>query len=250
MARGVADGRAGIIATVLPMPSSSSRPERRPRSSESTRATFLDAAERLFGERGYDATTIRAIAEAAGVNLGALHYYWGSKEALLQETCERRLRAVSEMRLQRLDDCLVRAAGAPPDVRGLLLAFLEPALVHEQESDEDRQVVGRLLVCLATSAAPEVQRIRSSFIDETSMRLVRLLRLACPQLDDEAFFWRLHMVFGTLHYAMSNTERVRRLSHGRFDGQDRRRGLEEFVSGLEAVFKAPALPVVPHNHKE
>ena len=51
---------------------------------ERTRARILDAALELFRERGYDATTMRAVAEAAGVSVGNAYYYYPSKEALIQ----------------------------------------------------------------------------------------------------------------------------------------------------------------------
>ncbi|MBT5685956.1 MAG: TetR/AcrR family transcriptional regulator, partial [Gammaproteobacteria bacterium] len=47
-----------------------------------TQTKILDAAEYLFVEQGYAATSLRAIASAAGVNLAATHYYFGSKKGL------------------------------------------------------------------------------------------------------------------------------------------------------------------------
>lgn len=43
---------------------------------------MLQAALDLFGRHGFDATTTRMIAQAAAMNLGAIPYYFGSKEAL------------------------------------------------------------------------------------------------------------------------------------------------------------------------
>ncbi len=51
---------------------------------EQTRAAILDAALDLFEEVGYDATTMRAIAERAGVSVGNAYYYFDSKEHLIQ----------------------------------------------------------------------------------------------------------------------------------------------------------------------
>jgi AcrR family transcriptional regulator len=48
----------------------------------STTDALLDAARDLFAERGYDGASIRAITRRAGVNLGAVSYHFGSKEAL------------------------------------------------------------------------------------------------------------------------------------------------------------------------
>lgn len=52
--------------------------------SERTRALIVDAALGLFRERGYERTTIRAIAQAAGVSVGNAYYYFSSKEELVQ----------------------------------------------------------------------------------------------------------------------------------------------------------------------
>jgi len=52
---------------------------------EQTRAAIVSAAMDLFRERGYDAATMRAIAERAGVSTGNAYYYFGSKEELIQE---------------------------------------------------------------------------------------------------------------------------------------------------------------------
>lgn len=52
--------------------------------SKETRAAILSNAIRLFRERGFDATTIRDVADAADVALGAAYYYFPSKEAIVQ----------------------------------------------------------------------------------------------------------------------------------------------------------------------
>jgi len=51
---------------------------------EQTRAVILNAALEIFHERGYDETTMRAIASRAGVSLGNAYYYFGSKDQLIQ----------------------------------------------------------------------------------------------------------------------------------------------------------------------
>ena len=58
--------------------------ETRAAKSEQTRALIVETALRLFRERGYEATTMRAIAKEAGVSVGNAYYYFGSKEELIQ----------------------------------------------------------------------------------------------------------------------------------------------------------------------
>lgn len=59
-------------------------------------AALMDAAERLLYETGYAGVTTRAVAEAAGVNHGLVHYYFGSMEELLTETLERFVEQLAE----------------------------------------------------------------------------------------------------------------------------------------------------------
>jgi len=56
---------------------------------QQTTGALMDAAERLLYEVGYAGVTTRAVAEAAGVNHGLVHYYFGSMEELLTQTLER-----------------------------------------------------------------------------------------------------------------------------------------------------------------
>ncbi len=51
---------------------------------DQTKALILETALEMFRERGYDETTMRAIAEKAGVSLGNAYYYFHSKEYLIQ----------------------------------------------------------------------------------------------------------------------------------------------------------------------
>ena len=59
-------------------------PDLTPRA-EQTRTAITEAALRLFREKGYEATTMRAIAHEAGVSTGNAYYYFGSKEELVQQ---------------------------------------------------------------------------------------------------------------------------------------------------------------------
>lgn len=51
---------------------------------DSKQQQIIDAAKTLFGDRGYAATSVRDIAELAGLNAAAINYYFGSKEELFK----------------------------------------------------------------------------------------------------------------------------------------------------------------------
>jgi AcrR family transcriptional regulator len=58
--------------------------QKRSAKAEQTRTGIVDAAMTLFRAGGYDATTMRAIADEAGVSLGSAYYYFSGKEELIQ----------------------------------------------------------------------------------------------------------------------------------------------------------------------
>lgn len=69
------------------------------RPSEVTRERILKAAGRLFAERGYDGTSIRAIVAKARVNQAAINYHFAGKDGLYREVLRAAFRALTEDQL-------------------------------------------------------------------------------------------------------------------------------------------------------
>jgi AcrR family transcriptional regulator len=79
-----------------------------------TRRAIIEAALRLFRERGYDDTTMRAIATEAGVSVGNAYYYFESKEHLVQAFYDRTQeehRAAARPALDGEQDLTARVVG-------------------------------------------------------------------------------------------------------------------------------------------
>src|SRR6202011_4945544 len=91
-----------------------------------TKEKILDTAERLIGERGYSATSLRHIIAQAGVNLAAVHYHFASKEGLLDAVVARKAAPVNEARLAWLERVEAEAGSASPEVEKVLEAFFLP----------------------------------------------------------------------------------------------------------------------------
>ncbi len=72
---------------------------------DQTRQRIVEAALRLFEERGYERTTMRAVAAEAGVSLGSAYYYFDSKEHLVQGFYDR-------VQVLHREEAEVRLAGA------------------------------------------------------------------------------------------------------------------------------------------
>ncbi len=91
------------------------------RPSELTRERIVKAAERLFAERGYDGTSIRAIVAKARVNQAAINYHFNGKDGLYREVLLGAFRSLTEHQL-------ARAAETHEMPRELALA----AFIHRQ----------------------------------------------------------------------------------------------------------------------
>ena len=89
---------------------------------------ILNTAEALFAENGYAATSIRRIADQAGVNPALVHYYFGNKKALLQAVMERSLEPLGRAIAAMKDS----AEASPEKISRLLLSMVveHPNIPH------------------------------------------------------------------------------------------------------------------------
>ena len=96
--------------------------------SEQTRALILETAMRLFRERGYDKTTMRAIAAEAGVSVGNAYYYFEGKEALIQAFYARS----QAEQLEAAESVFARETGLEERLRGVLRAVVTAMQPYRQ----------------------------------------------------------------------------------------------------------------------
>jgi AcrR family transcriptional regulator len=87
---------------------------------ETSRAAIFGAALELFQERGYDATTMRAVAERAGVSLGSSYHYFASKEHLVLEF----YRHTHQLHLIAVAPLLARERDLAARLRGVMRAVV------------------------------------------------------------------------------------------------------------------------------
>ena len=211
------------------------RKKAQPGATETTETEFLDAAERHLAENGYAGAKIRAIADEAQANLGALHYYWGSKESLFRAACGRRMAPMIEERMARFD-----ALGEHPSVVEILRAYFEPTFLSHRESPAKRRLFCQIYTRILTDPSPEVKAIMLEIFAEPTRRFVSLLRGACAHVDDRHFYWRLHCVFGASQHASTYTDDIGLIAQGRFDTSDLEFGIETIIQFVAAGMTAPA----------
>jgi AcrR family transcriptional regulator len=166
----------------------------------STPDRILDAAEALVAERGVDAVSLRAINAAAGVNVAASHYHFGSKDAVLEAVLHRRMRVVAERRDELIAAVARRAAPSPRDVVAALVAPLAEFVVD----DPSGHVYVRFLAALSRTSGPR-RLITDAFAPQYA-RFVEQLRRALPDIPFDVLTFRLGLAGRSLIECLAESD--------------------------------------------
>ncbi|MCA9756911.1 MAG: TetR family transcriptional regulator [Candidatus Eisenbacteria bacterium] len=187
---------------------------------QDTQRRILEAAEKLFAERGFAATSLRSIVAEAQVNLAAVHYHFGSKEGLIREVLARFIRPVTEERHRRLDE--LEARDSEPTLEELLDAWLGPTLEFGSNSEIGPTLV-RLMGRIHLDPLPKIEEILLPQFETFGRRYVGLLRRVLPDLSVEEISWRMHFAIGTMTYTLGFAHRAQMqspaASRGRVGGE-------------------------------
>jgi AcrR family transcriptional regulator len=169
-----------------------------------TRAKLLDAAERLFAERGFEATSVRDITADAGCNVAAVNYHFGGKERLYLETFRQLLGELRDRRVQRIRaDMDAAGDGATLELflESMANAFLEPL------TDADR---GRLLTTMISRELMDHRLPPNVFVSEFIRPVLDVareqLRKVGPPLDDMTSSLCLMSLVGQLLHVLKAGE--------------------------------------------
>ncbi len=161
-----------------------------------TKQKILDTAERLFGEQGYSAVSVRHIIAEAGVNLAAIHYHFGSKEDLLVELVGRKVGPVNDDRLALLSGFEEEYGPDRVPVEKVLEAFLLPAFLKARNNPQFVRLMGRL------HAEGLIIVLFKKHFESLFNRFFAALRAALPHLPDEELAWRVHFMIGAMAHAL------------------------------------------------
>ncbi len=204
-----------------------------------TKDRILDAAERLFAQRGFAGTSLRDITAEAGANLAAVNYHFQSKEALIVAVVARRAGPVNQRRLALLDECEARSNGGPPSPECVLRAFLEPMLGFRRQLPHG-DAVGRLIGQVFSEPGNIFRRLFESEFATTAARFIGALGRAFPELPREEMYWRFHFTIGAVVHVMGGEDHLQVISGGACDPLDDAATLERLVAFSVAGFRAPA----------
>jgi len=157
---------------------------------------LLDAAEGLFCEHGFEGTSVRDIAAAAGCNIASVNYYFGGKEKLYLEVWRRHFNLMRQARIASIDKVMSKQGGEPR-LEELLAsyadAFVEPLV--------DKHTGGRFIKLMAREMVDR-HLPQNIFLEEEIIPVMTALQQAlvkiCPALSQANAHLAILSVVGQL----------------------------------------------------
>jgi AcrR family transcriptional regulator len=151
------------------------------------------AAERLFGEFGYEGVSVRDIVQAAEVSLAAVSYHFGSKHDLLMAVFIKRARQLSRARSEMLRSAEREHRDAPP-VEAVLRAYIAPAILWRDPA-AGKASAWRFLARMSFAPTAELGALLENRVAGL-MAFRRALARALPRAGLQQISWALHFAAG------------------------------------------------------
>ena len=203
-----------------------------------TKTRILDAAERNFAEHGFRAASLRTIIADAGVNLAAVHYHFGSKEALIEAVFARRIQPLNQKRLALLDEIECKAKGSRLPLEKIIQAFLTPAL-HLATDRKMGPVAMRLFGRTIAEPGEEMQTLLKTQFSNVFQRFLEAFSRALPNVPKDVLCWRMHFLIGSMAHLLCMGPLIKQISNGLCDASDTDLVLKQLVRFVAAGLKAP-----------
>lgn len=148
---------------------------------------------------------MRQITSRAAVNLAAVNYHFGSKEALIHAMLSRRLDQLNQARLRILDRFDAQL-GSHVTCEHVLGAMFIPALQASRDPERGGRAFLRLIGRAYTDPSPFVRNFLTAHYASVAGRFFDAFQRALPHLPRAELGWRLHFAIGALSGALAGGE--------------------------------------------
>jgi AcrR family transcriptional regulator len=179
------------------------RTDRRREAGERTRQRLLDATRALLAERGEDAVTLREITDAAGANVAAVSYHFGSLRALCLATIEQALGTMLDEQIASL-----RALGEEATLDEIAAALARPVITAVGDAGCSERAFLRIMARVAGQPPRELEDWMTATRERADTELLAHLRRALPGVPDDELRFRMQCAVGMLHFLVSGSVRV------------------------------------------
>ncbi len=206
-----------------------------------TRQRLLEAAMGAFAEHGFELISLRELTRAAGVNLAAVGYHFGSKEGLIDSLILSCLDPIMDRRLELLDELESQSGNKEGlSIEAILKAFMLPVI---ERATSDAPLCGEaFLKLMGRCMAEPGYRMPETALPKTEVfaaRFTGAVVRTLPHLPEQQVLWRLHFTFGVLAQTLLHHDSLHRISGGRSGRPGHDELLDYVVDFCSAGFRAP-----------
>jgi len=198
-------------------------------------------AERLFGEFGFEATSLRQITSVAGTNLAAVNYHFQSKHQLVIAVIRRRMEPITKQRFAMLAQLEAEHPNGPLPAEGVLNALLKPLLEIRASDEEDFQHLQRLIARIFMQPEDWLKEHFQPAIEETARRFFGAFQRAFPHHSAEDIQWGIHMMIGAAIHSLGAKSLMKSFPFNEVDmddvEQNSSRMVRFFAAGMRAMAK-------------
>src|SRR5947207_5125856 len=213
------------------------------------RGASRGAAEELFSTNGFNAVSVRDIAQAAGANPGSVTYHFKTKDGLLLEIYRRHCGPMNYRRAELLAAAR-RVRDLQDRLEAIVRAYVLPAFSSGSALAGGGARFTRLRAVMSAEGNEVARRIIAQTFDDTSHAFIDAIHESLPHIPRAEIVWRSHFLLGALYYTLVTPERVARLSRGSADGADAGNAIEQLARASVASFQAPPLdPSAPSRRR-
>ena len=206
-----------------------------------TKTRILDTAERLFAQKGFDAVSLRNIIASARVNLAAVHYHYGSKQALIHAVIARRLRPINEERLAKLAEARANAGKQPVKLERVLECLFRP-LFRLQANPKAGPTFARLVGRVMGERNEGLQKFMMGELAEVIIQFSAAFETALPGLAREETDWRSHFMAGAMAHTLCNADLLVRFTGTDAGASDYETTVRRLIDFTAAGFRAEVSP--------
>jgi AcrR family transcriptional regulator len=205
-----------------------------------TQIRILDVAEELFMQHGFEGASMRMLTARAGVNLAAINYHFGSKDALIEAVFRRRLDAMNAERIAELERLEQESGAKALAPESIIRAFIGTSLRMMEDARGGGRNFTRLLGRAYTEPAKPIRQLIGQMYAPAMERFKAAFSRALPELPRDELVWRMHFMFGTLAYTLAATDTVQLIAGAKpEDRYDARVLADRLTAFMGAGLRAP-----------
>ena len=168
---------------------------------------ILDAAEILFAEKGFSETSLRMITSKAGVNLAAVNYHFGSKNALIQAVFSRFLSPLAVL----VEEGFVENgwhdnADHNPPLEDVLALYTQSLLKIPTRHPNGVSIFMRLMGLAYTQSQGHLRLYLEKEYSKIFRMFMSYIKQSTPELTPAERFWRIQFTMGSIAFTMSSIQ--------------------------------------------